>query len=91
MKKYLHFIVPLVAVVLCSFFLLTTLDHKVYDLFLRAVPSLEEDPSVLVVKIDDVSMERVGLFPWTRDIIGRRHCILAGNGRQNRRIRSQLP
>lgn len=69
MKKYLHFIVPLVAVILCSFFLLTTLDHKVYDLFLRAVPSLEEDPSVLVVKIDDVSIERVGLFPWTRDIM----------------------
>ncbi len=69
MKKYLHFIVPLVAVLLCSFFLLTTLDHKVYDLFLRAVPSLEEDPSVLVIKIDDTSMERVGLFPWTRDIM----------------------
>jgi len=69
MQKYLHIIVPFIAVVLCSFFLLTSLDNKIYDMFLRTIPSLTEDESVLVVKIDDVSIENVGIFPWTRDIM----------------------
>ncbi len=69
MKKYLHVITPIAAVIVCSFFLLTTLDDKVYDIFLRALPSLGENESVLIVKIDDKAIERVGLFPWTRDIM----------------------
>ncbi len=69
MKKYLHLIVPAIAVALCSLFLLTSLDRKVFDIFLRAIPSLGENDSVVVIKIDDTSIERVGLFPWTRDIM----------------------
>lgn len=69
MKKYLFLIVPVAAVLLCSLFLFTSLDNKVYDLFLRAIPSLTEDPSVLLIRIDDTSVEKVGMFPWTRDIM----------------------
>lgn len=69
MKKYLHIIVPCIAVFLCSLFLFTTLDQKVFDIFLRTIPSLKENASVVVVKIDDNSIERVGIFPWTRDIM----------------------
>ena len=69
MKKNLFIIVPVLAVVFCSLFLLTSLDNQVYDTFLRALPSLKEDPSVLIVKIDDPSIEKVGIFPWTRDIM----------------------
>ncbi len=69
MKKYLHIIVPVAAVLACSLFLLTTFDKKVNDIFLRAIPSLTENPSVLLINIDDPSIEKVGLFPWTRDIM----------------------
>ena len=69
MKKYLHLIVPSVTVVLCSLLAFTTLDHKVYDVFLHATPPLKEDPSVLVVNIDDRAVENVGLWPWNRDIM----------------------
>jgi len=68
-KKYLHILVPVLAVMLCSMFLLTPLDNKVYDLFLRALPSLTEDPSVVIVKIDDPAIENVGVFPWPRDVM----------------------
>ena len=69
MKKFLFIIIPLLAVIFCSLFLLTSLDRKVYDLFLRTLPSLKEDESVLIVKVDDLSIENVGIFPWTRDIL----------------------
>lgn len=70
MKKNLFIIVPVLAVVLCSVFLFTTLDNKVNDLFLRTIPSLKEDPSVLLIKIEDTSIDKVGmLFPWPRDIM----------------------
>jgi len=69
MKKYLYIIVPVLSVLVCSLFLFTTLDDKVYDGFLRTIPALTEDPSVLLVNIDDTSIEKVGLFPWTRDIM----------------------
>lgn len=69
MKKYLYSIVPVLSVLVCSLFLFTTLDDKVYDSFLRTIPTLTEDPSVLLINIDDTSIEKVGLFPWTRDIM----------------------
>ena len=69
MKKYLHILVPVASVLLCSLFLLTPADNKVYDLFLRAIPSLKENKSVIIVNIDDTSIEKVGMFPWTRDIM----------------------
>ncbi len=69
MKKYLLLIVPIASVLFCSLFLLTTFDRKVYDLFLRTIPSLAENKSVVLVTIDDLSIEKVGMFPWTRDVV----------------------
>ncbi|HNY21777.1 MAG TPA: CHASE2 domain-containing protein [Treponemataceae bacterium] len=69
MKKFLYLIVPVAAVLLCSLFLFTTADSKVNDLFARAIPSLKENADVLLISIDDASIEEVGLWPWTRDIM----------------------
>jgi adenylate cyclase len=69
MKKYFHIFVPVIAVLLCSLFLFTTLDDKVYDIFLRTIPSLTENKSIVLIKIDDPSVEQVGMWPWTRDIM----------------------
>lgn len=69
MKKNLYLFVPLLAVFFSSFLNFTSLDDKVFDFFLRTIPSLEENDSVLVIKVDDLAIENVGLFPWTRDIL----------------------
>ncbi|MGL1893830.1 MAG: CHASE2 domain-containing protein [Spirochaetaceae bacterium] len=69
MKKNIYIIIPLFAVLISSFLLIGSLDNKIYDIFLRTIPSLTEDPSVVVVKIDDPSIENVGIFPWPRDIM----------------------
>jgi len=69
MKKQLYLIVPPVAVLLCSLLLLTSLDNRIFDLFLRAIPSLTETDKVIIVTVDDKAMENVGLFPWPRDVL----------------------
>jgi adenylate cyclase len=46
----------------------TTIDNKIFDLFLRAIPSLTEDESILLINVDDDSINYAGLFPWTRDL-----------------------
>ena len=68
LKKYRFLLLPLLVTALSGFFFFSSLDGKVYDLFLRAIPSLKEDKSVLILTIDDISIENVGIFPWTRDI-----------------------
>ncbi len=76
MKKFFSFlnthqhpVIGILAVALCSLLLFTSLDDKIYDLFLRAIPTLTENPAILIVKVDDVSIEKVGHFPWSRDIL----------------------
>ena len=69
MKKYLHLIVPAVAVILCSLFIFSQMDHKINDLFMRALPPLKESKNVVLVTVDDISIEKIGTFPWTRDIL----------------------
>lgn len=69
MKNKLYIIIPIFAVFISSFFIFTSLDNKIFDIFLRTLPSLEENDSVLLINVDDEAIERVGLFPWTRDIL----------------------
>jgi adenylate cyclase len=68
-KKAYFVIVPVLVVALCSLLFLSSLDDKVFDLFLRTIPGLSEDDSVLVITVDNAAIEQVGIFPWTRDIL----------------------
>ncbi|MDR1900349.1 MAG: CHASE2 domain-containing protein, partial [Treponema sp.] len=68
-KKYFYLLDPLLAALICSLFFFTSLDHKVFDRYLRLLPSLREDEKVLTIMVDDGSVENVGIFPWTRDIL----------------------
>jgi adenylate cyclase len=67
------FIVPaavvLVFAALGIFGVLNRLDGRVYDLFLRARPDVREDPSILLLDIDDTAISKVGEWPWSRDIM----------------------
>ena len=69
---------PLISLSPRSWFLLAALgisgvvnrlDGNIYDLFLRVQPTLREDPSILLVDIDDVAIANVGEWPWSRDVM----------------------
>ncbi len=62
-------LIPMGAVALTSLLLLTTLDKKIFDAFLRTAPRLEEDPKVLLINVDDLAISNIGTFPWSRDVI----------------------
>ncbi len=40
-----------------------------YDLFLHIKPDVKEDDSILLITIDDTSIDNVGLWPWSRRIM----------------------
>ncbi|MGA2480253.1 MAG: CHASE2 domain-containing protein [Spirochaetia bacterium] len=72
-KHPYDFIVPLAAVLVFAALgisgVVTRLDGNLYDLFLRAQPSVREDPSLLLVDIDDAAIAHVGEWPWSRDVM----------------------
>jgi adenylate cyclase len=66
----------LIPVIAASVFILLNLlpffqnaEHRVYDLLLRIKPSVPEEKAILFLDIDDASIEQVGMFPWSRDIM----------------------
>ncbi len=69
MKNGFHYFVPAAAVALCSLFIFSSVDKKVNDICIRTLPELKEDKSILLVDIDDDSVENIGVWPWSRDII----------------------
>jgi adenylate cyclase len=61
-----------VALALARPALLTQLDRRVYDGFLRALPASPQDRSrVTVVDIDERSLAAIGQWPWSRDVVAR--------------------
>ena len=59
----------LAAVVLSSLLFLTSLDYKMFDLFLRALPPLTENEKVFVLTLDDDSIAYAGGFPFRREVM----------------------
>jgi adenylate cyclase len=70
MKRNKPFIrVTLTAVALSSLLFFTALDNKLFDLFLRVLPSLTEDEKVFVLTLDDDSISYAGGFPFRREVM----------------------
>ena len=46
-------------------------ENRFYDFFLGLKSDVKEDPSIVLLDIDDVSIERVGLYPWPRNTIAK--------------------
>lgn len=68
MKKKVNIIVPVLALVLSSLFVFTSADKKIFDLFMMTKKDVPENEKVVLINIDDSSIENIGTFPWTRDI-----------------------
>ncbi len=72
-KHRFDFIVPaavvLVFAVLAAAGPTQGLDQRIYDLFLRLKPPLREEPSILLLDVDDLAISKVGSWPWSRDVM----------------------
>ena len=44
-------------------------DYRIYDIELGMQKQIEENPLVLFVDIDDTSLNEIGTWPWTRNIL----------------------
>jgi adenylate cyclase len=63
------FVIPLVCFALTLPLLFTTADNKIYDLFLRTLPSLTEHEQVYALTLDDDSIRYAGGFPFRREVM----------------------
>ena len=46
-------------------------ENRLYDFFLGLKSDVKEDSSIVLLDIDDVSIEKVGLYPWPRNTIAK--------------------
>lgn len=68
-SKFWRFFIPFAVTLISASVFFTTLDYKFRDLFIRTLPSTELRDDVVILAIDDFSIEAVGTFPWSRDIL----------------------
>lgn len=72
MKKYIGYLVPFViaAVVFgLSFTGLKNLEWRVYDMLLKTTPSPPEHESIVILAIDDTTINNVDMYPLSRDFM----------------------
>lgn len=70
MKKLLPFFVPVLAVAICFLFRFTTLDMKTLDLFQKLSTSPKEQDNLLLVSVDNKTLDEIGTWPLPRNIYG---------------------
>ena len=44
-------------------------EYRVYDLLLATRPVKEKVPELSLVEVDDASLDKMGPWPWSRDIL----------------------
>ena len=59
----------LVFLLMAEFGVFAGLDREAYKLGARVATAREPHPDVLVVAIDDRSLETLGAWPWSRDVL----------------------
>ena len=67
-RKVIPFLVPILSVGISSLLFFTTLDAKLSDLFQRVLPSTQIRDDVIMVGIDDYTIENIASFPLPRNI-----------------------
>ncbi len=68
-----YYLIPLIIIILTGSLQLIpgiqSADRGIYDLFLHIKPPVAEDPSLLLLDIDDLAISQVGTWPWSRSVI----------------------
>jgi len=72
-KVSISLIVPILSAsvfsILNLFDFYATLEKRMYDTLLQVKPAVPEDPSILLLDVDDTAIANVGIWPWSRDIM----------------------
>ncbi|MBQ9539419.1 MAG: CHASE2 domain-containing protein [Treponema sp.] len=72
-KKRMDLLVPFIVVLLCGALafwgVFEGMEFRVYDMELRAGRSVDKSDEILLIDIDDISIDDVGVWPWSRDIV----------------------
>lgn len=63
-------VVTVIAVILSSLLLFTSLDNRVFDLLLHILPPLTEHEKVYVLTLDNDSVNQAGGTPFRREVMG---------------------
>lgn len=64
-------LVALLGITFSFFQLFKTIDYKFFDLMLGAGKEIEgDDANIVLIDIEDQSINELGSWPWTRDILG---------------------
>jgi adenylate cyclase len=61
--------VALIFSVLSVFSFFEAGEKRIFDILLHFKPSVSEDPSIILIDVDDLSIAQVGVWPWSRDIM----------------------
>ncbi len=71
--RYADFSVPVIvgvlAVAAAIFGLFTNVEYRLYDFLLGKGRDIKEDQNIMLVDVDDISVDDVGVWPWGRDIV----------------------
>lgn len=74
LKNKINYVLAFVIFVFFLCFSFTKMAEKAensfYDLGLRIKPEVVERDDVLLLNIDDLAIEKVGSWPWSRDVLG---------------------
>lgn len=74
MKKLLKIIVPIAEIVVFALVVLVavvfvpSLDKKIADWFQRPLTPLEERSDIIMINVDDASINQIGVWPFGRDV-----------------------
>ncbi|MEX2442843.1 MAG: adenylate/guanylate cyclase domain-containing protein [Alkalispirochaeta sp.] len=74
-KRFVIWVLPAILLVLFGGFeiagVFVPAEHAVYDTWLHLKPSVEEREELLFLDVDDLAISRVGVWPWSREIMAR--------------------
>jgi adenylate cyclase len=77
-RIYFFIMVALMALAFNPPYFIELFELKVFDLFTRYSAPYQPDPRILIVGIDQKSLDTHGRWPWPRDVIGQLITRLAG-------------
>lgn len=72
-KKRMDLFVPFIVVLVCGMLafwgIFEGMEFRVYDIEVRAGRPVDKSEEILLIDIDDLSIDDVGVWPWSRDIV----------------------
>lgn len=80
-KRFVTYVLPAILLVVFSALeflgVFVPAEHSVYDAWLHLKPAPEEREEILFLDVDDLAIAKVGVWPWSRDIMARGLTVLS--------------